>query len=128
MRLVDVAQGYLAGGTGEPRSNADNYTLMVHVDETALAGPGGESDLPGPDASRDALLALVHDHVSRDDEYSHPSRDALECGENDRGSINEPGGKYANPSCDAWAGERGKNIPPWQVKRMHRLVVQPRRI
>lgn len=44
--LVDVARGYLAGGQDKPVRNSDNYTVMVHVDESALAGQGGESDLP----------------------------------------------------------------------------------
>ena len=46
--LVAVAKGYLSG-TGEAEksvSSADLYQVLVHVDESALKGEGGRSDLP----------------------------------------------------------------------------------
>ncbi|XOV89777.1 MAG: DUF222 domain-containing protein [Pseudomonadota bacterium] len=44
--LVRVAHEYLAGGAGKVLSTADNYQVMVHVDELALRDMGGKSDLP----------------------------------------------------------------------------------
>ena len=46
--LVDVAKAYVSG-TGEAEnavSSADLYQVLVHVDESALRGEGGRSDLP----------------------------------------------------------------------------------
>ena len=44
--LVEVARGYLAGGSDKKSSTADHYQVMVHVDETALRNEGVKSDLP----------------------------------------------------------------------------------
>lgn len=45
--LVAVARSYLSGsGPSEPASTADHYQVVVHVDESALRGGAGRSDLP----------------------------------------------------------------------------------
>ncbi len=47
--LVAVARAYLDGAAssdGAPSSSADHYQVVVHVDETALSGGAGRSDLP----------------------------------------------------------------------------------
>ena len=47
--LVAVAKSYLAGGAGSaaaPTAAADHYQVIVHVDEAALRGGRGRSDLP----------------------------------------------------------------------------------
>jgi Domain of unknown function (DUF222) len=44
--LVSIAKAYLAGGTSESTSASDHYQVVVHVDETALRGKAGRSDLP----------------------------------------------------------------------------------
>jgi 5-methylcytosine-specific restriction endonuclease McrA len=44
--LVDIAQAYLAGGSGSSTSSADCYQVVVHVDATALKDGEGRSDLP----------------------------------------------------------------------------------
>ena len=49
--LLAIAKSYLAGDmlSGERKgtsSSADNYQVIVHVDESALKNEGGESDLP----------------------------------------------------------------------------------
>jgi len=47
--LVEVARGFLAGGSEANSSSADHYQVMVHVDEAALreqVPPCGCSDLP----------------------------------------------------------------------------------
>lgn len=43
--LVAMARIYLDGGAGSTTSAADNYQVVVHVDETALRGKEGRSDL-----------------------------------------------------------------------------------
>ena len=44
--LVTVAKAYLAGTVAERTSAADQYQVVVHVDETALRGGVGRADLP----------------------------------------------------------------------------------
>jgi hypothetical protein len=44
--LVSIARNYLAGGEQGKSASADNYQVMVHVDESALKNEGGASDLP----------------------------------------------------------------------------------
>ena len=44
--LVAVARDWLAGGNDRQTSSADNYQILVHVDESALRDQGGKSDLP----------------------------------------------------------------------------------
>jgi hypothetical protein len=46
--LVAVAKAYLEGGgaRGERGGTADHYQVVVHVDERALRGEAGRSDLP----------------------------------------------------------------------------------
>ena len=47
--LVEVARGFLAGGSEANSSTSDHYQVMVHVDEAALreqASPCGCSDYP----------------------------------------------------------------------------------
>ena len=48
--LVQIAQGFLAGGSDRTTSTADHYQVMVHVDEPAFlndpAGESAKSDLP----------------------------------------------------------------------------------
>lgn len=65
--LVAIARAYLAGGaeTAEGASVSDHYQVVVHVDESALRGEPGCSDLPietvkrlGCDAS---LIRIVED-------------------------------------------------------------------
>ncbi|HEX6995569.1 MAG TPA: DUF222 domain-containing protein [Gammaproteobacteria bacterium] len=65
--LVAIARAYVAGGTeaAEGASVADHYQVVVHVDESALRGEAGRSDLPietvkrlGCDAS---LVRIIED-------------------------------------------------------------------
>jgi hypothetical protein len=47
--LVAIAKTYLSGGTARseaPAACADHYQVVVHVDEAALRGGAGRSDLP----------------------------------------------------------------------------------
>lgn len=46
--LVAIARAYLAGGGkgARPSSTADHYQVVVHIDEAALRGGAGRSDLP----------------------------------------------------------------------------------
>jgi len=44
--LVTLAQSYLAGVSASGSSSAENYEFVIHVDETALSGGAGRSDLP----------------------------------------------------------------------------------
>jgi hypothetical protein len=44
--LVAVARAYLGGATAQAASAADHYQVVVHVDESALRGGAGLSDLP----------------------------------------------------------------------------------
>jgi hypothetical protein len=44
--LVTIAKGYLSDDQQGKSSSADNYQVIVHVDESALKNEGGESDLP----------------------------------------------------------------------------------
>lgn len=61
--LVNVARAFLAGGPDKPvNTSSDNYNVIVHVDEAALAGRDGESDLPIETVRRitcDASIATV---------------------------------------------------------------------
>src|SRR5688572_5752320 len=43
--LVAIAKSYLAGGS-TPAAAADHYQVVVHVDDSALRGGAGRSDLP----------------------------------------------------------------------------------
>jgi hypothetical protein len=67
--LVAIAKAYLAGGKAGDGggSVADHYQVVVHVDETALRGGAGRSDLPLETVKRllcDAsLIALVEDEL-----------------------------------------------------------------
>jgi len=65
--LVAIARAYLAGGAEEAGgpSVSDHYQVVVHVDESALRGEAGRSDLPietvkrlGCDAS---LITIIDD-------------------------------------------------------------------
>ena len=44
--LLDVAKSYLHGSADSRTSSADNYQVIVHVDQSALADGEGRSDLP----------------------------------------------------------------------------------
>jgi Domain of unknown function (DUF222)/HNH endonuclease len=44
--LVAVAKSYLGGGARDSTTAADHYQVVVHVDEAALRGGVGRSDLP----------------------------------------------------------------------------------
>ena len=63
--LVAVAKAYLAGEPSESTSSADHYQVVVHVDETALRGNAGRSDLPVETIRRltcdGSLVAVVED-------------------------------------------------------------------
>ena len=67
--LVEVARGFLAGGSEASSSSADHYQVMVHVDEAALreqASPGGCSDYPIESVRRllcdSSMIPVVEDH------------------------------------------------------------------
>lgn len=60
--LVQLARSYLAGDADKAVGRGDNYSVMVHVDEAALAGRDGESGLPIETVRRitcDASLVTV---------------------------------------------------------------------
>jgi hypothetical protein len=60
--LVDVARGYLASDAPHSNAAADHYQVMVHVDQSALMGEDGASDLPLESVRRitcDASLVAV---------------------------------------------------------------------
>lgn len=44
--LVAMAKRYLSAGAAEQTCSAERYQVVVHIDETALAGGEGRSDLP----------------------------------------------------------------------------------
>lgn len=44
--LVEIARAFLSGDTGKASSTADHYQVLVHVDESALKGEKGKSNLP----------------------------------------------------------------------------------
>ena len=67
--LVEVARGFLAGGSEASSSSADHYQVMVHVDEAALkeqASPCGCSDYPIESVRRllcdSSMIPVVEDH------------------------------------------------------------------
>jgi hypothetical protein len=64
MRWLQMARDALAGGADQGAA-PESYQVVVHVDAEALAGKGGESDLPRPTVQRlccdGAVTALVHD-------------------------------------------------------------------
>ena len=67
--LVDVARGFLAGGSEASSSSADHYQVMVHVDEAALkeqVSPCGCSDYPIKSVRRllcdSSMIPVVEDH------------------------------------------------------------------
>ena len=67
--LVEVARGFLAGGSEANSSSADHYQVMVHVDEAALkeqASPCGCSDYPIESVRRllcdTSMIPVVEDH------------------------------------------------------------------
>ena len=92
--LVDIAQVYLAGGTGRKTSTADHYQVLVHVDEAALRGQpntDSKSDLPIETVRRlccdGAVVAVTESKASSAAKIRVPveaadranaSRDALE--------------------------------------------------
>lgn len=63
--LVAVARAYLAGGAEAGGSVADHYQVVVHVDESALRGEAGRSDLPIDTVKRlscdGSLITIVED-------------------------------------------------------------------
>jgi transposase-like protein len=64
--LVQMARDILRGG-GDAGHAGDNYQVVVHVDESALKGHGGESDLPLETVRRLAcdgsVVALLKNHA-----------------------------------------------------------------
>lgn len=44
--MVAIARSYLSGAATEPAATADHYQVVLHVDEQALRGGAGRSDLP----------------------------------------------------------------------------------
>ncbi|MDP4597201.1 MAG: HNH endonuclease [Pseudomonadales bacterium] len=67
--LLEVARGFLAGGSEANSSSADHYQVMVHVDQAALrerASPCGCSDLPIESVRRllcdTGMIPMVEDH------------------------------------------------------------------
>lgn len=44
--MVAIARSYLSGAATEPTATADHYQVVLHVDEQALRGGAGRSDLP----------------------------------------------------------------------------------
>jgi len=65
--LIAIAKAYLAGGDGTamPVSAADHYQVVVHVDDSALRGGLGRSDLPIDTVKRltcdGSLITVVED-------------------------------------------------------------------
>ncbi|MDZ7684521.1 MAG: DUF222 domain-containing protein [Gammaproteobacteria bacterium] len=55
--LVEMARSYLADQSAGKRS--DSYQVMLHVDESALRGEGGRSDLPVETMRRIACRAGI---------------------------------------------------------------------
>jgi hypothetical protein len=86
--LVSIAKSYLSGGNlsaakAGKSSSADNYQVIVHVDESALKNEGGESDLPIESVRRltcdCSVVAVILDesgeplNVGRKHRTVHPS-------------------------------------------------------
>ncbi|MCH8265127.1 MAG: DUF222 domain-containing protein, partial [Proteobacteria bacterium] len=85
--LLYVAKSYLSGGkeghTTGKFSSADNYQVIVHVDESALKNAGGESDLPIESVRRltcdGTVVSVIQDEsgepldVGRKHRTVHPS-------------------------------------------------------
>ena len=63
--LIEIARSYLAGGNDKPRSSADNYQVLVHVDESALKHEGGETSLDNC-----ILLCSKHHRLLHEGGYS----------------------------------------------------------
>jgi HPt (histidine-containing phosphotransfer) domain-containing protein len=64
--LVAMAKRYLSAGAGESGGSAERYQVVVHIDETALAGGEGRSDLPVESVKRlacDASVVTMSDAV-----------------------------------------------------------------
>jgi hypothetical protein len=63
--LVAVAKSYLSGGARGATTAADHYQVVIHVDEAALRGGVGRSDLPIETVKRltcdGSLIAVVED-------------------------------------------------------------------
>jgi hypothetical protein len=63
--LLAIAKAYLDGGASETTSAADHYQVVVHVDEKALRGGVGRSDLPIETIKRltcdGSLITVVED-------------------------------------------------------------------
>lgn len=63
--LVAVAKSYLVGGAAQTAAAADHYQVVVHVDEAALRGGAGRSDLPLQTVKRltcdGSLVTVVED-------------------------------------------------------------------
>jgi hypothetical protein len=64
--LVAIAKFYLAGAGADSSAGADHYQVVVHVDEAALHGGIGRSDLPLEKVKRlscdGSLITVVEDH------------------------------------------------------------------
>lgn len=70
--LIAIAKAYLSGGRGDAAASAaaaDHYQVVVHVDETALRGSAGRSDLPIDTVKRltcdGSLITVVEDDDGR---------------------------------------------------------------
>jgi uncharacterized protein DUF222/HNH endonuclease len=63
--LVAMAKAYLSGSAAESTAAADHYQVVVHVDEKALRGGAGRSDLPVETVKRlscdGSLISVVED-------------------------------------------------------------------
>ena len=71
--LVAVARDYLSGGSSKSGvSTAESYRVVVHVDEAALRGEGGHSDLAVDTVKRLSCEGSVVEIV--DDEHGEPLR------------------------------------------------------
>ena len=85
--LLAIAKSYLSGGKENQAtsrsSSADNYQVIVHVDESALKNEGGESDLPIESVRRltcdGTVVPIIQDasgeplNVGRKHRTVHPS-------------------------------------------------------
>jgi hypothetical protein len=103
--LVAVAKAYLSGGdAAKPASAADHYQVVVHVDESALRGGAGRSELPIETVKRlccdGSVISIVED---------------------DRGNPLDVGRKRRTLSTALrralWARDRGCVFPGCQNKR-----------
>ena len=68
--LVSMASSYLSGTAAQTRNTSDDYLVMIHVDQSALANGNGRSNLPIESVKR--LCCDGHAVILGEDENGEP--------------------------------------------------------